>query len=82
MIEEITAPMAEEGGTPEVQNRLWRALDDLDDYRVLAGNIYDRADALIGSYIAVLAVFLFKIVVLPAVLLGGLFLIARFFARG
>lgn len=83
VIAEITAPIAEDGAqTPELQNRLWQALDDLDDYRVLAGNIYDRADALIGSYIAILAVFLFKIVVLPATLMGGLFLIARFFAQG
>lgn len=80
VIAEITAPIAEDPTAPELQNRLWQALDDLDDYRILAGNIYDRADDLIGSYIAILGVFLFKLLLLPAAIMGGFYLIARFFA--
>ena len=81
VIREITAPIADDAETDAVSNRFWEAMEDLDNYRMLAGNIYDRADDLIGSYIAVLAVFLFKILLLPALLMGGFFVAARFFAQ-
>lgn len=56
-------------------------LDEIDRYRTLAGNIFDQADALIGSYIAILAVFIFRIFLLPALLAGGFFVAARWIAQ-
>lgn len=83
VVAEITAGMEDSAvETPaSFQNRLWAALDEADDYRVLAVNIYDKADALIGSYIAILAVFVFKVFVMPMLLLGAFFVMARFFAQ-
>jgi hypothetical protein len=56
-------------------------LEEIDRYRTLAGNIFDRADALIGSYIAILAVFVFRIFLLPAMLAGGFLVAARWIAE-
>ena len=55
--------------------------NDLDRYRTLAGNIYARADELVASLISILAVFIFRLLILPALLMGGLFVVARNLAR-
>ena len=83
IVAEIAAPLADTA-TEEttLQGRLWAALEDAEDYRVLAGTIYARADDLIGSYIAILAVFLFKILLLPALITGGFLVVIRSLARG
>lgn len=81
VIQEITAPIADEG-EQEFENRLWAAMEDLSDDQALASNVYHRADALIGSYIAILAVFLFKLLLLPAVVLGASYQAVRLAARG
>ncbi len=78
IIQEITAPIDLEDA--DATGGLWQVVETADDYRELAKNIYERADALIGSYIAILAVFLFKIMVLPLLLTGAFFIAARFFA--
>lgn len=65
----------------ETPSGFWGALEKADDYRVLALSIFDRADELIGSYVAILAVFLFKVFLLPALLMGGFFVLFRFFAH-
>jgi len=57
------------------------AYGEVDRYQELAQNIYEQADDLIASYIAILAVFVFKVIVLPALLMGGFFVIARFFSH-
>jgi hypothetical protein len=57
---------------------IWR---EVDRYRTLATSIYAEADTLIQSYIAILAVYAFRIFVLPLLILGGFFVLARHFAR-
>ncbi len=52
-------------------------LGDVDQARVLAEAIYNNADELIGSYIAVLAVYLFNVVLLPLMLAGAFLILAR-----
>jgi len=81
VIEEISGAVE----TPaETEPEGWFTLipDDLEHYRSIAGNILTRADELIASYLAILAVFVFKLVLLPALLLGGLVLVLRALARG
>lgn len=75
-IAELTAEIAPQDVTAE--DSVWR---DIDRYRTMAGTIYQRADTLIASYLALLAVFVFRIFVFPLVLLGLLLMIARHFAR-
>ena len=55
--------------------------DGLERYGVLAGNIYERADDLIASLVSITAVFMFKLLILPALIMGALFVVARFFAQ-
>lgn len=54
---------------------------EVDRYRTLATRIYADADTLIQSYIAILAVYAFRVFVLPLLILGGFFVLARHFAR-
>ncbi len=79
VISEITAPIAVD--QTDTDGGLWQVVETAEDYRKMAGNIFDSADDLIGSYIAILAVFLFKIMLLPLLLTGAFFIIARFFAQ-
>ena len=82
IIEEITGqvePGAETAAEPEGWFRLFP--DDLEHYRAIAGNIMGRADELIASYLALLSVFIFKLAVLPALVLGGLWLVLRALLR-
>lgn len=51
-------------------------------YYDLSSRIYDRAGELVTSYIALLSIFIFKLFVLPLLLAGGFFVIARTLARG
>ena len=53
----------------------------LREYRQLAENLWNRADELIHALLAVLGVQIFRIFILPLVLIGGLFVIARHYAR-
>lgn len=81
IVAEITATV--EDGTIEEAEGNWRAMmDRVETYQQLAGNITNRADELIGSLLGLLAVFLVRLVVLPLVLIGGLFLIARRLGQG
>ena len=45
------------------------------------GEVFARADDLIGSYIAILSVFVFRIVILPLLVLGAFFVLARGLAQ-
>ncbi len=71
-------PEAPDNGWLSGVRGMW---NDLDRYRKLAGSIYDRADDLIASLVAILAVFIFRLLILPALLMGGLFVVARNLAR-
>lgn len=55
--------------------------DKIARYQTLADNIWTRADELIASLLTLMAVFLFKVLVLPILLIGGLFVVARGLAR-
>ncbi|MEX0284022.1 MAG: hypothetical protein AB3N23_05370 [Paracoccaceae bacterium] len=79
IVAEITAPI--DLDETDTDSGFWAVIDTAEDYRDLARNVYDRADDLIGSYIAILAVFLFKILVLPLMLVGAFFIVVRFFAQ-
>lgn len=82
VIDEITGQVEIEA-EDAVEEKGWFDLfpGDLDHYRVIAGNIMSRADILIASYLAILSVFVFKLLVLPALLMGGLYLGMRALAR-
>jgi hypothetical protein len=75
VIEEITAHV---GGS----EALGEEEPGLTEYRQLASNLWSRADELIGALLAVLGVHVFRIFLLPFLLVGGLFVVARYYARG
>lgn len=81
VIEEITAqvdmPEAEAAGQGGWGANIRSALGEIDRYQELAQNLYLRADDLVGGFVAILAVFVFKLFVLPALLLGGLYAALR-----
>ena len=54
---------------------------DAERYQTLMGEVFARADDLIGSYIAILSVFVFRIVILPLLVLGAFFVLARGLAQ-
>ncbi len=74
VIEEITARV---GGS----EALGEEEPGLTEYRQLASNLWSRADELIGALLAVLGVHVFRIFLLPLLLVGGLFVVARHYAR-
>ena len=74
VIEEITANVG--GGAA-----LTEEAPGLREYRQLAENLWTRADELIGALLAVLGVQVLRLFILPLVLIGGLFVTARHFAR-
>lgn len=49
----------------------------LSEYRALASSVWSRADELISALIAILSVYVFRIFVMPMMLVGGLFLLIR-----
>ncbi|MEM6940320.1 MAG: hypothetical protein AAF943_02270 [Pseudomonadota bacterium] len=49
----------------------------LAEYRALAASVWSRADELISALIAILSVYVFRIFVMPLLLVGGLFLLIR-----
>jgi hypothetical protein len=53
----------------------------LNDYRKIAVNVWNRADELIRAMVALVGVYVFRIFILPLLLIGGLFYAARSFAR-
>lgn len=75
-VTELTAEVAPTDVTAETST--WQ---DIDRYRRMARTLYSQADTLITSYLAILAVFVFRLFVFPLVLLGLFFMIARHFAQ-
>jgi len=49
----------------------------LTEYRALAASVWNRADELISALIAILSVYVFRIFVMPLLLVGGLFLLIK-----
>lgn len=54
----------------------------LNDYRRITASVWERADELISGLVAIFGVYLFRIFILPALLIVGLFYAARSLARG
>lgn len=75
-IAELTAEITPDEVTAE--DSVWR---DIDRYRRMAGTVYQNADTLIAGYLALMAVFVFRIFVFPLVLLGLFAMIGRHVAR-
>lgn len=57
--------------------RLKQAGGGIDRYQSVASSLYSNADAVIGSYIAILSVFIFRILLLPVLLVRALWVAAR-----
>lgn len=74
LVEEITARVGGSAALGEEE-------PGLSEYRQLANNLWSRADDLIGALLAVLGVQVFRIFILPLMLIGGLFVVARHYAR-
>ena len=74
VIEEITARVGASDALREDE-------PGLAEYRQLADNLWRRADELIGALLAVLGVQVFRIFILPLMLIGALFVVARHYAR-
>ncbi len=86
IIEEIMAEVDSSAVTSYDVDQSWaewlrEISGDAARYSEVVTNIFDRADDLIGSFIAILSVYLFKIFLLPALVAGAIYLIARHVAR-
>ncbi|MDJ0823641.1 MAG: hypothetical protein QNJ09_17760 [Paracoccaceae bacterium] len=81
IVEDITAQVAPAMDGTEAAGGATTVWDDIDSYREMAANVVSRADDLVASLIAVVAVPVFHILILPALLIVGLFLVARALAR-
>ena len=82
IIAEITRGVADVARSETTGDSGWTAaltasMTSLADYRAFAASIYENADRLVGSFVMILAVFVFKLFVLPALMLGGIFMILR-----
>ncbi len=76
-ISATVAPEAERKGLDG-----WQALlKDVERYGLLATTIYDRADELVASFVAILSVLFIKVLILPLVILGAIALLARNLTR-
>ncbi|MDF1729396.1 MAG: hypothetical protein P1U53_16770 [Sulfitobacter sp.] len=74
VVNEITRQV---GGNEEIVAREL----GINDYRKIAGNVWNRADELIGAMVAIVGVYVFRLFILPLLLIGGLFMAARGLAR-
>ncbi|WP_243611243.1 hypothetical protein [Shimia aestuarii] len=79
LLEEITGSIAPV--VVEEDARGWSVWEDAKEYSRLASALVDRADALIASYVTILSVFVFRILILPMMLLGGFVLVVRMWAK-
>jgi hypothetical protein len=57
------------------------SLRKIEQYQELATNVWSRADELIQGLVGLLAVYIFKLFVLPLMILGAFFVVARSLAR-
>lgn len=86
IIETIMADVGAGDVTPMSDSDSWLAWlrelsNDVDRYYTVAENALNKADALIGSFVAILSVYVFKIFLLPALLAGAAYVFVRFFAQ-
>ncbi|MBJ3762375.1 hypothetical protein ILP92_06420 [Maribius pontilimi] len=86
IITEITRGVADVAEAETATDAGWiealtTPMTSIAEYRAFAASIYANADQLVGSFVMILAVFVFKILVLPILLLGGVFIAARALVR-
>ena len=79
-IAKITAGLEAAPGSDDAG--IWAVLRDADRYREVAARIWSQADSLIGSYVSILAVYVFKVFLLPGLILGAFLILARWAAAG
>lgn len=72
-------PQAGDPGWTDSVRVLW---DEVERYQALAAGIYAEADALVVSLIGILSVFVFRLLVLPGLILGGVYAAVRMLAAG
>jgi hypothetical protein len=81
VISEVTASLGAEDLPPAGEASWWQSLQDrlggIERYQAVASALYSNADAVIESYIAILSVFIFRILVLPVLLVGAFWVAAR-----
>ncbi len=79
ILEEITGSISPV--VVDADARGWGVWEDAKQYSRLASTLVDRADELIASYVTILSVFVFRILILPMMLLGGFILMFRMLAK-
>ena len=81
IIAEITATVAGDELPPPGEGGWWQSLQErlggIDRYQTVASALYSNADAVIGIYIAILSVFIFRILLLPVLLVGAFWVATR-----
>ncbi len=82
VISEITREVAPQDGVDPTVSEGWMdgmqsLLGKVENYQDLAASIYARADELIGSFVSLLSVYVFKLLILPLLILGGLYVVLR-----
>lgn len=87
IVEEITQPYDNPAFEPAqdaaqgIFARLWsgagEAVDAVQFYQEVAGKVWDEADTLIASYLKLLGIFVFKVVVMPLIAFGVCYLVLR-----
>lgn len=75
LVQDITAGI---GGSTE----LGTEEPGLREYQALAGNLWSRVDELISALLSIVGVHVFRLLILPMLFVGALFVIMRHFARG
>lgn len=85
IIQEITDSVSAQADVGDTQDGWFGAMaglaSDAESYQILMAEVFQRADDLIGSYVAILSVFVFRIVILPLLIMGALFVLVRGLAQ-
>jgi disulfide bond formation protein DsbB len=81
VLAQITADVETDISEREPSDSLWDRMaglrDGMERYGTLASSIYSRADDLVGSLVGILSVFVFRLLVLPGLILGGVLVAVR-----
>ncbi|MEM9550974.1 MAG: hypothetical protein AAGA05_07355 [Pseudomonadota bacterium] len=73
----ITPTLADQGSWIQAMRE---TLGEAGRYQALAQTVFERADELIASFIAILSVYVFQLFLLPCLIVGAVYLIVRHFA--
>ncbi|MEQ9694954.1 hypothetical protein [Shimia sp. SDUM112013] len=85
IVQEITASVSAQADLPAGDESWFSAMaglaGDAERYQTLMAEVFARADDLIRAYIAILSVFVFRIVILPLLVMGAFFVLVRAMAQ-